>query len=414
MRAKSESLLHGIILLGLFLITLFFPLGNYHKYGDENANLRNIELIKEHGLSSVFLEKYDGAAGPGYAMLQYLLLPVTSGNVRILRLVNLTFLLGLIILLSSFLQDSHLALLVMCIPMTYLCAPFAMTMMPCILFLFASFLLLKIAMSREKWIFYFISGVFLSFAIVTRLNVLLLVPLWILAPIIFKVNKRLSGILSLVFGIFPLIVWLVYHWHGLIPPSVRSEIGDELFLIESYSFSLVCITAAILAMAHCVVKPGWFVIVNSINKYLVGLTAIAVVIANYLSKVVFFLPAQVILSRFGISYELQYLLGNLCGSFMMIICIVYLFILVRKFQSTLAIEKLLSYLILSVLILSVGVASHAVSSRYAYLAIPFIFIVSKGEKDTKFDPYIRLASTVFGVTVYFYFRNYIPYEYIRF
>ena len=412
-KIRTESKIYSLVFLGLFIATLFLPAGNYAQQGDENANLRNLQLVEKYGVSTDFLRNYQGAAGPGYAVLQYFFLPFTGGKIQYLRVINLLFLLALIVILTSYLHTYDSAIVIMSIPMTYLCAPFAMGMMPCLVFLLSAYIFLMRGLPNENPGLLFLSGMILSIAILLRLNVIFLLPLWILSPILIKKKNRLLG-LWIMLGATPLIAWLFLAWGGLVPPGVRADLGGEVKLLGQYSLSLVFITSAIVAGIHFAIRPGWFQMLRTTNRVLWAVSACLVFVINYFFNGVFYLPAQVIISRMGFSQEMHFLLGNMIGSICVMIALAYFFLLMKKLKNVFLQPDFFAYLTVMIIMVSTGIASHAVSSRYAYLSFPFLAIISNDAPDKKIGPYFRMILMLFGIVVFFYFRNYIPYDYIRF
>ena len=134
---KLSYIIPAIGLLILFWTGLSMDQLHFH---DESAYLENVELLKEHGFSKQFLLEYRGSAGPLFASLHYLLLPFTGMEAPGLYRVNLVFLVLTIFFLTLILKytisgdELKNSLLLLTIPMIYVCAGLVLTEMPAIFF----------------------------------------------------------------------------------------------------------------------------------------------------------------------------------------------------------------------------------------------------------------------------------------
>ena len=95
MTKNNTYIFIGIILLFVLLIFTFFQ--SKPPFWDEAYYLENITNLNKTGFSKQYLINYKGPAGPTYAIIHYLLQPITKLSVPLVRIVNIIFLVGILI-----------------------------------------------------------------------------------------------------------------------------------------------------------------------------------------------------------------------------------------------------------------------------------------------------------------------------
>lgn len=412
-----EKHLYWFVFLIFFILILLSREDKYYEKGDERANLYNIEILQENGLGHTYLTQYYGLAGPIYPYIQYLLLPVTKGKINYIRAFNAISLLIIIYLLYLFPKIGDRGWFLLSVPMTYLCAGYAMTIVPSFLFLVPSFYLLTYSskVGHYTGLYVFVSGFFLSLAILTRLNLLILIPIWTIYLVWYWRAKPMDALIraiGLVLGLAPLLLYVFSVWNSFLPPVASSDTGgNPLSFLLNYDIKNFLKTAGVITLIYLLFNFKWFVSVRNKGKML--LAASIVFIANYLLNAVNYLPAQVLWSRPGFRVEVLYTVGSMVGSFLILLVSWGIISGLSFWQRSKNFELRLSLLSILAMAIAAGYAPQVFSSRYAYQAVPFVLLTS----DIGFsfpNKSLRMAGVVLGLITYFSFKNYQSFPYINF
>lgn len=411
----EESTYFKLGYVALFLLVLFSNSDGYHKRGDERANLSNLEVLKNHGLGREYLMEYYGLAGPAYPVIQYLALPLTRERINLMRSINVMFLGVIIYLLAILLKSDILPWMLMSVPMTYLCAGYAMTIVPSLVFLLLSFLILtKYNNGRHLFGKGLVAGVLLSLAILTRLNLLVLLPVWIVYLVWrgYHKNGNLSVAVGFLLGAIPLLATVFSVWEGVIPPIASQEMGSTIFeLANKLSVERVLLTCGVAALIFILFNVDSLRIKDfQCNPTVIFIIAL-VLLLNYFVNLVNYLPAQVLWSHFQFNDSILYPIGSLIGSGVIVLAILLLRATILAWKNTWHFGERLAIISLVFIIMSSGITHEVFSTRYAYQAVPFIFITSGYSAGGK---YIRMLGLIGGFVIYFAFRGYQGIPYISF
>lgn len=330
--------LAGFIIMLLIVATSHKPLF----YDEPYYYIANLNFLHKYGLSHEFLMKMHGPAGPTYAVVHWLLEPLTRGNVTAIRLVNIIFLLGVIAAVNRIIKllypsGPKMGILIMLAPMTYVVAGLALTEMPAMFFFTVALAMFISALKAERnsissFFIMMIAGLFMGCAIVGRQPYLL----FALAIPAFAYNYRNKKILIATFFIFSMILPAIVFsaWKGLIPPfdtaayqlpntaqatpqSIQISAEDTAGLhvsqkfINSYTdaskhtksfvieYFFLCL--AYFALVTLIIEPRYFI--KPSKKILLGfaVACILFIILNIYGGYVSYLPVRSIFAKlFGI------------------------------------------------------------------------------------------------------------------
>lgn len=418
MLSRTDNFLYKVAYLIFLGLILSSTEDRYYEKGDERANLSNVTLLKEQGFGEEYLNAYYGLSGPVYPFMQYVFLPVTQGKVNLMRAVNGLALLLLIYLLSCFSDLELNAWMLMTVPVTYLCAGYAMTTIPSLIFLIPSFylLFLYINSTNPAWNIFF-SGFFLSLAILTRLNLLILLPVWCAFLICQHKNDLLRGsavVLYLLLGSLPLLLYVFSVWKSIIPPVAAVSIGNGFAdLLRQFDISKILKTTGIVGLIYILFNFRWLLAIKKKWRSSIIVLITTLLLGNYYLNVVNYLPAQVLWSRPGLDQRYLYVLGNLIGSGLLLL-VIWLFLSgVNWWHRNTSLVQRSAMLTILAIIISTGFAPQVFSSRYAYQAVPFILLTAGVGSET-FNKLLRLLGLLGGFIIYFSFREYNGLPYIDF
>lgn len=384
----------GMLALCILLVLILVFSGNGFKF-DEPYYLSNVDLLKQYGFSRYFIIHLQGPAGPTYAVLHYLLSPLTGLKVIPVRLVNFCLLIFTMDLLNRILKRACQPLTslgMLSIPMTFVCAGMALTEVPALFFLVLSIYLLQGSIQKQN-IFLLIAGALsYSFGILGRQPYLLLLPVFILFAF-YRFSFRSIGLL-IIFLLISLIlpVYCFCLWHGLIPQTGR--VAEEGGFVYTHFFLSCgyCFLAFLFTTPTFIIPPkriGYFTLI----LVLLGLIGISVYF-NLHYAVMDTLTEKILPSRFLPRFL------NLC--FGLLLFMSFYFILnciYRFFESYKTSILLVSFLSLFILLLSTITITHQFSSRYVFQLSPFIIIV--GARYNKTDLYsniLRILGVLLGVS----------------
>ncbi|MFZ4544306.1 MAG: hypothetical protein ACOYOA_09680 [Saprospiraceae bacterium] len=397
-------------LIGAFCLTLLFLLiansgsDSYFNSGDESGYFANQQILFQYGFSTDFLRHFSGMAGPLHPILHWILSPLTGGIPPGVRFVNFVILL---LILWQFRMDYWHK--IVCIPMTFICAGYAMTELPAMFFLLLSIHLLRME-KASTWSFLF-SGLCLSLAVAGRWNYLLVIPaFYYLVGVKSKWNVNALFVFIFSSLIFPL--WIIYAWQGISPPEVRGLSGYGFWDVDIRNFIL---SGSFAALIMFVLSPHWYVrnSYTRVNLFIVGSLTFA---GNGLFHIFEFLPAKSVFDPlfgyFTFLFDKEsaaLFLANGFGS--LSITIAYLFYnnLYAKLKKGRDDAEYLFFGIATVLILlSTIKITHVFSSRYPYQALPFLlFLLLKEEKREVlwWEVMVGILGAGWGITTWFSYQH---------
>ena len=385
MNLKIIKTLGWIALSILFLLIATSGIDSYFLSGDESGYFLNLELIDKYGISTSFLQHFSGMAGPLHPILHWLLRPLTGAVPPAARFVNFVI---LCVFVWHFRRDIGERLLF--IPMTFVCAGYAMTEFPAMLFLLYSILIINsLKKERSSQILQIIlSGFCLSLAIAGRWNYLVLLPLfWIWFFIKLNGEKlKFSNLLSfssvqiflflLCSLIFP--IWILSAWKGLAPPEAQLVEGYGTFDIAPHHLIL---SGCFSALMMLILRPQWLMeMKKSISLF--TYFSITVFVTNLFLNYYNFLPAKSLFNQLESYLPLQ-IIGGFFGSLSICMSLVFLYNLFlhawkRKNDWTYVFYSICT---LAILLTSIK-TTHIFSSRYPYQAIPFLLLMLQKEEKT--------------------------------
>jgi hypothetical protein len=376
-----------IIFSLIILVTLIVgtALRSQAPFWDEFYYLENVVILENLGFTEEFLVNYKGPAGPTYSIIHYFLKPITMLQAPMVRLVNIVFLIGTLLILyriflnlnKSRINSIVFALSSLAIPTIYTISGLALTEIFAIFFLTTSlfFITKSYQTNKNNYWLAIISGLSFSFAILGRQPILVL---WLALPILFL--KRESGvefdfskreflkfiIVTVLFSlIFPLYVFCVW---GNIQPASEAFTGVGLSprnLILAFGYA---------AIFTFLINPNYFILKRAflIKKELLLVIFISVLINFFILKIKF-TPFKSILSNFlnDALFEF-YEIG--CGSFLSVVGISYIYFMVKKQlkeKNRLSVFFLMGFLL--VIATSIKV-THQFSARYVAQAFPLLVV----------------------------------------
>lgn len=362
--------------LGLIVLVLSSPSTFIY---DEPYFVTYVHLFYTHGLTIDFLNSLTGTVGPLYAFVHLLFQPFTALEPTRMRMVNvflLTLTAATLAACAKRQSDRHYLLtgaLVLVVPMSWVVAGMALSEMPAILFVtFSVYCQLRAitAMEHDKPLvpWFIASGLCLGIAVWGRQPFILLsgVPL-----LLATLDRRLR----LPTGIFVIIVLssalpLFFIWKGLVPPSHH---GVQKGLSVTHAILSMGYTG--LCMLFLGAKLRWPTL-----SLVTGLVA-ATSVFNLLFGGVMIYPLRSVLEKY-LSHTQLHGYGLLCASAFLSSGAITAWILVdmawnsrRHFQSFIAYTGLLC------VALSPLFVAHQYSSRYTAMAIPYLILASRIDRE---------------------------------
>ena len=182
---KKLSAIYIITAIILFCLLFIVTSLRYEApFWDELYYLENIQILKDLGFTKNFLLQYKGPAGPTYALVHYILSPLTNLESPYVRLVNVVFLFFSMFLLYLTMKKINgekannlvFTLSTLAIPTIYTITGMALTEIFAIFFLSIYLYLLVSAYTENKhnWIYSIVAGLSLSLAILGRQPILVI------------------------------------------------------------------------------------------------------------------------------------------------------------------------------------------------------------------------------------------------
>jgi hypothetical protein len=382
-KSIHQKIIFFIQLLSLLFIAVFvcFNRISDFKYFDESYYIKNLSLLKQHGLSDRFFRELAGPAGPTHTFIHYIFSPLTNGTIPGIRIVNLFLLAGIIIftwqLLRTWNEKHPLSgsLIYLLIPVTFVCCSLALTELPAMFFLLLSMLLLiKGSAQRKipaKTVFLVGAALSMSLAVLGRQPYLLVIPVllslnFLLYDHPFRSTYVVSfAILSL---LFPVYVFSI--WEGWIPEGLTDYVDD------GYSIKHAMIALGLCAVLILLLAPRWYAALSQQWK-LVTAFCIAVILLNFLFSAISILPFRGFFMRFD--HSLQSTISLLAGGLLVSGGLVFLLsMLGQLWRNRNDFWFLFAGLCLIAILISCLKVTHMFSARYVYQAAPFIvFLVNR-------------------------------------
>lgn len=380
-RSVTNTIYKMIAVFGM--VTLFFIVASsgedsYFRSGDESGYFANLPLIDTYGISTAFLRHFSGMAGPLHPILHWILSPLTGGVPPGVRFVNYVILL---LILWLFRQD--LWYRIVCIPMTIICAGYAMTEFPSILCMLVSILLLK--RKNISVLQFFLAGLFFSLSIAGRWNYLVLMPVFFIYVGYEIANSRKALVAFIAASlIFP--VWIGYAWQGISPPEVNGLAGYGFFDVKWTNFILcACFTAMMVVL----LSPRWFAVIDWKQKNL-KMIFFALVAGNLLFNGFEFLPAKSVFNRIpSLTFlhmeqdTILHLISLGFGTMAIVVSLIFLYALFLQIKRNNGASYLFYGIAIVLILLSTIKITHTFSSRYAYQVLPFLLLMISNENRAK-------------------------------
>lgn len=371
---------NGIGIAGLIIIligVLFFSSRGF--VPDERYYQLNVDLLRQYGLSDDFLVHLKGPAGPTYAVLHYILYPVTRGGVVAVRLVNTSLLACSIFLLNRILGKAGKPVIgwtLLSIPMTLVCGGLALTEMPALFFLMCCIFFMQQFVEKKKPYTLIIAGIFYSFSILGRQPYLLLFPVFIYY--LFNPFRLRDTGLLLIFSFISLLLpaYCFIIWKAIIPATGNiAEAGglayNHFFLACGY-----CMLAFIFTIPTFIIHPG------KIGYFKLILLLGICVIISVVFKLEYAIMSPIAIKLLPAKWFPYFL--NLGFGFLIFMSIYFIGnCLFRFFESFKDKFMLVGYLSMLALLISTITITHQFSSRYVFQLSPFIFMA--GAKFNKPD-----------------------------
>ncbi|MEM7655127.1 MAG: glycosyltransferase family 39 protein [Bacteroidota bacterium] len=384
----SSRLTYGTLFLGLLILTLTNLQQRELHFDDERWYLENVEILQEHGLSSQFLLEYRGSAGPLFAVIHWILSPVTQMSPPGLHLVNLVFLLLSIWVLASLFralkapENGWESLFLLAVPMTYVCTGMVLTEMPAFFFLCLSLWALHRYSTSQAWLWLIISALSFSAAILGRQVYLILLPLyWIPMLPSWPLPERnwlkavpTAGIFSLLAFLVPAVVF--YHWQGL--TSIFDAKIYAQYAERGISYAPIHVVFALgyLAMSTLLIAPRFFMILGNQRwvrwSWVVGLGLIG---GNVAGGWFSYLALEGILRKLVPASALPLMGRFIAGGLLVLAAGFVIAALLHAWK-----DRSDRWLVLATLA-CLGIAltsikiTHQFSSRYVAQVLPFLFLI---------------------------------------
>jgi hypothetical protein len=383
---------YHIEIAGLIIIAILGIFFTMHGYiYDEPYYLSNVDILKEHGIGDYFLLNLKGPAGPTYSVLHYILSPLTHLNIALVRAVNIVlFILSIIVLNSCFkqLKIKGSAIAGVAIPMTAVCIGMALTEMPAIFFLCLSIYFFSKS-SGNQILFKFLSGIFLSIAILGRQPLLLTIPCFIYLNGFSK--KAILSTIAFLIATAALPLYCFYVWKDIIPAEGNYVEEGSLVVVHfllALGYALIC---------FLIISPEFIRLPFKIKPLIIVLTFIASILISYFMDLKF--PVLNTLAAKVLPAAVLQYYPYLCFSFLMVAGI-YLLVVFAYRGYEFRHDKIILFSLFAcfVILFSTLSIKHQFSSRYVFQAFPFMLIIA--ERFIKFSTktyWLRIVGVVIGI-----------------
>ena len=384
---KKLSAIYIITAIILFCLLFIVTSLRYEApFWDELYYLENIQILKDLGFTKNFLLQYKGPAGPTYALVHYILSPLTNLESPYVRLVNVVFLFFSMFLLYLTMKKINgekannlvFTLSTLAIPTIYTITGMALTEIFAIFFLSIYLYLLVSAYTENKhnWIYSIVAGLSLSLAILGRQPILVILAALPFFFIEYNNNKLKIEFKNTNFTIFLCVSFItsliiplaIFSLWGNIQPASEARTGvglapEHLVLALGYSALYVLFT-----------NPRFFKIKKDISNKaeLVSVLLGSILLNTFLLKVRFTPLKQVISNIIPSNYLNIYSIAS--GYLLTSMGLLFLYYFVKK--QVLKGDKLITFLSFSFLLIvatSIKV-THQFSARYVAQAFPLILL----------------------------------------
>ncbi len=364
---------------GFLVLLLMTFLRGHPVFWDEAWYLKNVALLDAYGISGEFMTKYYGPAGPLYALVHYLLFPLTSGEAPGVRLVNVGFLAGVLIFLYRILkgwgEGPPLAISVslLGVPMVFVCSGMALTEMPSMFFAILGIWFFLKGFSTpgsQGRVLSILGGISLALSILGRqpylVTILAIAPFVLLRSYSHKKLKK-----SLFFMIPALLPPLgAFMVWGDIQPPRMAHTGEGLRLYHGF------LGLGYTAIVTLLIAPRWFVLPRSVKGWgwAVGGILVLVLLNGWVFRTEFLPMKTVMENLFPASYLTPFsrifaaLAVGLGGWF-------GISGLIRLWEHRTDKVFLMAWLATFLILATTIKVTHQFSSRYVAQAAPFLVLM---------------------------------------
>ncbi len=383
-------------LLCLFLKTILNQ--NLPLY-DEPYHLSTVGLLNQYGFSLAFFGGTDESAlGPVYAIIHYLLQPITNLEVPAVRLVNIALLFCIIIIIFFTFKELRSptpwlsSVSIISIPMIWVISGMALTEIPAMFLASCGVYLLLIAINRSRkksktsLLLALFGGFLFSLSILGRqtfLVVLLALPLLLVSGWKKQWNYLLAFLMAGL--ILPLVQF--YIWGGLIPSGITGDVTQG-FSIKHGILSYAYAGAIMLILA-----PRWFSLDWKFNT----IVFCCALVFNLISGLVEFTPAFSIAQQFIPSFLLP-LYPRFASGILVALGVIFSISSLKNLWHYRQ-DRVFLFLCIAMLFVCAtpGKIIHVFSSRYTATAIPFMVLVADRYTQNNYAKALRMTfSSILG------------------
>ena len=331
------------------------------------------DLVGQFGLSGALLERLNGAAGPLYGVVHFLLKPLTRLDPVAMRLANLSLFLavmGLIVICLRRLASATpwlTAAAILSVPMSWVLAGLAITDTPALLFVAANLALqfrglAAFERGKDPLPWFVAAGVTLGIAVLGRQTacVFAATPLLLAA-----IDRRLLAPVLVQAAVVALMALpLAIVWGGPVPPLDDTELG---FRPGNALMSLGYLFVGLLLLAP---PPAWLLRWPSLAG---GVTLLAINAATGLALT---FPLAAIVDNF-LPDRAMYAYGIACGGLLLWAGAAFLIWAVgRAWQGRHDPKVILIHAGLVAVSLAPALIGNVFSSRYAAMALPYLVLAA--------------------------------------
>jgi len=367
----GTTILMTIALLALVAMVAFSP---HRLTYDEPYYLNYVSLLHQHGLTIAYIQSVPGPAGPLYGFVQRMAEPVTHLDPVGMRLVNISFLLGVMVVLGVYLRflkkSTFFAtpLLALVVPMTWVVSGLALTEAPALFFVTLSLCfqlkgLDAFQAERPVWGKFLVSGILLGVAFWGRQPYVLLAGVIVL--LVFAERRLMVPAMIFLVALAAIVSPLVVIWHGLVPPAMQKIVGGLSLshALDSLSYTGFCIF---------LLAPSFFRF-SAVES--IGVAVSAVVCHLFWGTQLY--PLGTVVRRL-ISARMIPAYGQLCGWLFMCIGLFFLAAVLRAlWRHRTDLKRIAVYSGLVCVALSPLFVAHQYSSRYTAMALPFLILTAE-------------------------------------
>jgi 4-amino-4-deoxy-L-arabinose transferase-like glycosyltransferase len=350
----------------IFMLTVFMHSPLIY---DEAPYLKPVALIHQHGLSLEFLRNYPEPAGLLHNVLHWALEPITGLRPPLVRMVNPTLLLLVIILTALTLREAGStqalasSLTFLGIPFTWVVAGMALTEMPSIaLTSLSTYLLVVASKSQAERVSFSLSaalcgGIALGMAFLSRAMVLVVLGA---LPCLLIVDWRRSSWIVAAFTLGAILVAgpIVALWGGLVPPHSVVPVSAA-----SFSAHHLILSVAYAATVMLILAPGWFALDRRLGLGIFGVVFAPIALSGWAEISV----ARAVFAQLPSS--ISSVVPRLAGSLMVALAVLFVICSAKNLYARRFDPKWTFFCVsMLLLIVSSGKIVHQYSSRYTAMA----------------------------------------------